>query len=57
MRKLAIFGASGHGLVVADAAESTLSWDMICFYDDKWPALNRNKSWGVVGNFEMLLAI
>ncbi|MDL0430158.1 acetyltransferase [Marinobacter sp. TBZ242] len=49
MKCLAILGASGHGKVVADAAECS-GWDTIRFFDDAWPALTSNGRWSVVGN-------
>lgn len=49
--KLAIIGASGHGKVVADAAECC-GWSDIAFYDDAWPNLNNipDIPWPVSGN-------
>lgn len=55
MRKLAIYGAGGHGRVVADTA-SLLGWQEIDFYDDSWPQHQKNSIWPVVGNYENLLA-
>ena len=55
MSKLAIYGAGGHGRVVADAA-STLGWHDIDFYDESWPQHQKNSIWPVVGNYENLLA-
>ncbi|WP_410802587.1 acetyltransferase [Marinobacter sp. KMM 10035] len=52
--RLAILGASGHGKVVADAAELA-GWDEVIFYDDAWPRLAKNGPWMVVGNTEALL--
>ncbi|MDC0664177.1 acetyltransferase [Marinobacter sp. SS21] len=54
MRRLAIVGASGHGKVVADAAEA-LGWDLIEFYDDAWPELTILRHWPVKGDFSALL--
>jgi len=34
--RLAILGASGHGKVVADAAEQA-GWQSVVFFDDAWP--------------------
>lgn len=45
---LAILGASGHGKVVADAAESA-GWQDVVFFDDAWPSVSRNGTWKVVG--------
>jgi acetyltransferase-like isoleucine patch superfamily enzyme len=55
MKKLAIYGAGGHGRVVADAA-SMLGWQEIVFYDESWPGHQVNSIWPVVGNYENLLA-
>lgn len=52
--RLAILGASGHGKVVADAAE-LLGWDKVQFFDDAWPQLAKNGPWSVAGNTEALL--
>lgn len=48
MRKLAILGASGHGRVVADIAESC-GWNQIDFYDDAWPKVTKNACWTING--------
>ena len=55
MRKLAIYGAGGHGRVVADTA-SMLGWQEIVFYDESWFKQQKNSIWPVVGNYENLLA-
>lgn len=55
MRKLAILGASGHGKVVADTAECC-GWQIIEFFDDAWPQLQRNGAWAVIGDTAALLA-
>lgn len=55
MRKLAIYGAGGHGRVVADTA-SLLGWQEIAFYDDSWPQRQKNSIWPVAGSYENLLA-
>lgn len=54
MKRLAIYGAGGHGRVVADTA-SLLGWRDIVFYDESWPQLQKNSIWPVVGNYENLL--
>lgn len=46
---LAILGASGHGKVVADAAEAA-GWEAITFFDDAWPGLKANGPWPVEGD-------
>jgi len=48
MKHLAILGASGHGKVVADAAEAA-GWQSIVFFDDAWPELGSNGRWDVIG--------
>jgi sugar O-acyltransferase (sialic acid O-acetyltransferase NeuD family) len=52
--RLAILGASGHGKVVADAAEQS-GWQSVTFFDDAWPGLKGNGPWAVEGNAEALL--
>lgn len=54
MKRLAILGASGHGKVVADCAESC-GWESISFFDDAWPGKDCNGIWPVVGNTDALL--
>jgi len=53
MRRLALFGASGHGKVVADAALAS-GWDEVLFFDDAWPEVAGNGRWQVVGDFSVL---
>ena len=54
---LAILGASGHGKVVADAAEQS-GWGSIVFFDDAWPTITVNGCWNVVGTTaDLLLAL
>lgn len=50
---LAILGASGHGKVIADAAEQ-LGWQSVTFFDDAWPELEENGPWTVKGNTKAL---
>lgn len=52
--RLAILGASGHGKVIADAAELS-GWDEVVFFDDTWPELAQNGPWPVVGDTAALL--
>lgn len=54
MKRLAILGASGHGKVVADCAE-TCGWESVRFFDDAWPDKTRNGAWPVIGHTEALL--
>ncbi|MDV7213611.1 acetyltransferase, partial [Azotobacter beijerinckii] len=53
MKRLAILGASGHGKVVADAAERC-GWRSLVFFDDAWPKRQHNGPWVVIGNGAML---
>ncbi|UZE07944.1 acetyltransferase [Pseudomonas corrugata] len=55
MKRLAIFGASGHGKVVADTAES-IGWESVVFFDDAWPSVEQNSIWPIEGNAEVLFA-
>lgn len=54
MKRLAILGASGHGKVVADAAELS-GWDEVVFFDDAWPECASNSVWPVQGTTADLL--
>ncbi len=54
MKRLAVLGASGHGKVVADAAEAS-GWQRVEFFDDAWPTLQANGPWNVWGDTETLL--
>jgi len=54
MKLLAILGASGHGKVVAEAAEMS-GWIVQCFFDDAYPEKQKNSNWSVVGNMTDLL--
>ncbi|PUA27598.1 MAG: acetyltransferase [Cellvibrio sp. 79] len=50
MKKLAIIGASGHGKVVADIAE-TCGWEAINFFDDaNGTKGTKNGAWPITGN-------
>ena len=51
MRKgrLLVVGASGHGRVAADCASILNRWTAITFFDDRYPALDRNFKWPVRG--------
>ncbi|QWD27078.1 acetyltransferase [Polynucleobacter paneuropaeus] len=54
MKILAIYGAGGHGKVVADMAAS-LGWQEVVFYDDSWPESQFHGPWKVVGDYSNLL--
>ncbi len=53
MGVLGIFGANGHGRVVADLALSS-GFKKVLFFDDKWPEITSSGPWPVVGDFEAL---
>lgn len=55
MKRLALLGASGHGKVVADAAQAS-GWDMVVFFDDAWPLRKQNGHWPIAGDSNELLA-
>ena len=55
MSQLAILGASGHGKVLACAAEA-FGWCNIVFFDDAWPELVSNGPWEVIGTGSDLIA-
>jgi len=54
MKRLAVFGASGHGKVVAEIAE-LCGWSEVVFFDDD---LNKNQleKWQIVGNMNSLIS-
>ena len=52
--RLAVFGASGHGKVIADIA-LLLGYSEVIFFDDAWPNKNGVDRWPVSGTTEMLL--
>lgn len=54
MKRLAILGASGHGRVVADAAELA-GWREVCFFDDAVPKNKTHGPWPVLGTTDELL--
>lgn len=53
MNSLAIYGAGGHGKVIADAAE-LCGWKKILFFDENHVNQTHNGPWPVVGDFEEL---
>lgn len=55
MKRLAVIGAGGHGIVVADIAEQT-GW-CVEFYDDAYPQLRRSGAWEILGTSECLKAV
>ncbi|MGQ7019353.1 acetyltransferase [Vibrio cholerae] len=55
MITVAIFGASGHGKVVAEVVELN-GLANIMFFDDRWPKLTTVEHWPVCGNFKTLLS-
>lgn len=52
--RLAVLGASGHGKVVADAAELA-GWAEVVFFDDAWPEREQNGPWRVIGDTSALI--
>jgi sugar O-acyltransferase (sialic acid O-acetyltransferase NeuD family) len=55
VKSLAIFGASGHGKVLADTA-TTIGWQKVVFFDDAWPNIISNGQWEIVGDMKTLLS-
>ncbi|EHA14334.1 acetyltransferase [Halomonas sp. HAL1] len=55
-KRLAIFGASGHGKVVADIALLS-GWQEIDFYDDAWPEKKTLAHWILKGAFIDLIKV
>jgi len=51
--RLLLLGAGGHGRVVADMANAA-GWPDVVFLDDRWPRLQQNLVWPVIGPFESL---
>ena len=56
MKRLAILGASGHGMVVAEIAELA-GWKSITFFDDKYQEIEFDYDWPVSGNSTDLLSM
>lgn len=54
-KRLALFGASGHGKVVADTALAA-GWQSVVFFDDAWPARQANRHWPVQGGLADMIA-
>ncbi|UFH48245.1 acetyltransferase [Pseudomonas sp. KNUC1026] len=54
MNRLAIAGASGHGLVAADIAEAC-GWKQIEFFDDCFPGRMDHHGWPISGTIPQLL--
>ena len=54
MKRLAIFGASGHGKVVAEIAEIS-GWSDIIFFDDDL-SNNNVENWNIQGNLKEFLS-
>ncbi|XAG47670.1 acetyltransferase [Shewanella algae] len=55
MKRCAIFGAGGHGKVVAELAELN-GYQNVVFFDDNWPKLKSVEHWPVVGCYDSLLS-
>ncbi|WP_027708809.1 acetyltransferase [Zooshikella ganghwensis] len=54
MSRLAIFGASGHGKVIADIATKLGKWLEIDFFDDRYPKITKIGPWSIIGNSDSL---
>lgn len=54
MNRLAIAGASGHGLVAADIAEAC-GWKHIEFFDDCFPGRTHHHDWPISGTIARLM--
>ena len=52
MSSLLVFGAGGHGKVVAETAKSSGEWNRIAFVDDKYPGLDEVAGFAVIGSIE-----
>ncbi|MDQ8180802.1 acetyltransferase [Pelagicoccus sp. SDUM812005] len=57
LKKLAIIGASGHGLVLAESAEKTAKWKHIEFYDDAFPEKTDNPPYRIQGTSETAMGL
>jgi sugar O-acyltransferase (sialic acid O-acetyltransferase NeuD family) len=55
-QRIAVFGAGGHGKVVADAIQCNPALDLVCVLDDKPQAGATILGWPVAGGREALLA-
>lgn len=53
MKTCAVFGASGHGKVIAEIAQLN-DYSQIIFFDDRWPELTSLEAWPVVGDSSIL---
>lgn len=53
MKTCAVFGASGHGKVIAEIAELN-DYSQIEFFDDRWPKIRSLQAWPVVGDSSIL---
>ncbi|MDC0434876.1 acetyltransferase [bacterium] len=54
---LSIMGASGHGRVIADAAQLSGRWAKVMFYDDAEPGPDSMAEWPVAGNVSDLISM
>ena len=57
MSALLVFGAGGHGKVVADAARATGRWSTIVYADDRFPAHARWFGLEVIGTWQQAHAV
>ncbi len=52
MSCLLVFGAGGHGKVVAETALASGEWEEVCLVDDRHPELEEVNGLRVIGSFE-----
>ncbi|GEA52350.1 hypothetical protein VIN01S_31540 [Vibrio inusitatus NBRC 102082] len=55
MNRCAIFGAGGHGKVVAEIAELN-GYENIVLFDDAWPEIKHLENWSIAGDKKSLMA-
>ncbi|AUV44352.1 MULTISPECIES: acetyltransferase [Citrobacter freundii complex] len=54
MNRIAIYGAGGHGKVVAELVELA-GYNQVFFFDEQWPSVTLNKHWPLIGDFDSLV--
>ncbi|HCD7429124.1 acetyltransferase [Citrobacter cronae] len=54
MNRIAVYGAGGHGKVVAEIIELSGENEVI-FFDEQWPTIIQNEHWPIIGNFTSLV--
>lgn len=55
MNTLAVYGASGHGKVVGEAALASGKWSEILYFDEIWPDTTENGNGIISGNLQTLI--